>query len=135
MRALSGSSTAGEAAAASGASELLGPGAAVIAGATLLIHNVTDVLTENSRGREQLAAIESIVVVENARLIAMAEHTKNKRKSTEAKHEEGEARKGRDRGGEKGDKTRQDKGMWPRRPPGGKTPRGGWPPKPDSSAE
>ena len=35
------------------------------------------------------------------------EHTKNKRKSTEKKHQDGEARKQRDRGNEKGDKRRK----------------------------
>jgi hypothetical protein len=41
------------------------------------------------------------------------EHTKNKRPSARPKHEEGQSRKKRDRGGEKGDKNRR----WPRNPP------------------
>jgi RHS repeat-associated protein len=54
----------------------------------------------------------------------MAGHRK-KRPSTEGKHEEADARRGQDYGGEKGDASRRP----PRRPPGGKTPPGGWPPK------
>lgn len=54
-------------------------------------------------------------------------HKKGARPSTEEKHEGGASRRKRDAGGEKGDKARQDKGMWPRRrPPGHKGP---WPPK------
>lgn len=54
--------------------------------------------------------------------IAVAdEHTKNKRPSTQEKHEKGKARKGVDRGGEKGDERRRPprirpknwKGPWP----------------------
>ena len=52
-------------------------------------------------------------------------HTKGKRPSTQGKHEEGQARKGKDAGGEKGDDRRRP----PRKPPNGKTPKGGWPPK------
>jgi len=51
------------------------------------------------------------------------EHTKGARPSTEGKHQEGEARKGQDYGGEKGDANRQP----PRRPPPGH--KGPWPPK------
>ena len=58
------------------------------------------------------------------------EHTKDARPSTKGKHEKGRARNKRDKGGEKGDKRRQAKGMFPRKPPGGITPKGGWPPKP-----
>jgi len=58
-----------------------------------------------------------------------AEHTSGARPSTAGDHEKGQARKGRDHGGEKGDAARQKNGMWPRKPPGGKTPKGGWPPK------
>ena len=58
-----------------------------------------------------------------------SEHTKNPRPSTKEEHEKGEKRKKRDAGGEKGDEARKKKGMWPRRPPGGKQPKGGWPPK------
>lgn len=36
-----------------------------------------------------------------------SEHRKNARKSTENKHEKGQARKGKDRGGEKGDVRRK----------------------------
>jgi hypothetical protein len=59
----------------------------------------------------------------------MAAHNTGGRESTREDHEKGEARAKRDQGGEKGDKARRDKGMWPRRPPGGKQPKGGWPPK------
>src|ERR1051326_7921852 len=55
---------------------------------------------------------------------AQMAHKKGARPSTEQKHQEGEARAKRDRGGEKGDKRRQEKGMHPRRPPGGKQPKG-----------
>jgi RHS repeat-associated protein len=58
-------------------------------------------------------------------------HRKGKRKSTKKKHQEGSARKKRDYGGEKGDAVRRP----PRRPPGGKTPKGGWPPKPPKPPE
>jgi len=51
------------------------------------------------------------------------EHTKNARKSTQQKHEDGAARKLRDRGGEKGDDARDP----PRRRPKGY--RGPWPPR------
>jgi RHS repeat-associated protein len=52
-----------------------------------------------------------------------AEHTKGKRKSTKEDHEAGDARRGRDRGGEKGDARRRPprirpdkwKGPWPPR--------------------
>lgn len=53
----------------------------------------------------------------------LAEHTQNARPSTKAKHEKANARRDKDRGGEKGDKSRDA----PRnRPPGFKGP---WPPK------
>jgi RHS repeat-associated protein len=55
---------------------------------------------------------------------------KEGRPSTKGKHQKGRARNKRDKGGEKGDKRRQQKGMFQRRPPGGVTPKGGWPPKP-----
>jgi len=58
------------------------------------------------------------------------EHTKDARPSTKGKHEKGRARNKRDKGGEKGDKRRQANGMFPRKPPGGTNPKGGWPPKP-----
>ncbi|MDR2156024.1 MAG: RHS repeat-associated core domain-containing protein [Burkholderiaceae bacterium] len=55
-----------------------------------------------------------------------AEHTKNARPSTEQKHQEGQARKARDSGGEKADNRRRSpskrppgvKGPWPRIIPG-----------------
>jgi RHS repeat-associated protein len=53
-----------------------------------------------------------------------ADHTTNARPSTKEKHEEGEARKRKDRGGEKGDKKR----LPPRKRPKGH--KGPWPPKP-----
>ncbi|HKZ03093.1 MAG TPA: RHS repeat-associated core domain-containing protein, partial [Pyrinomonadaceae bacterium] len=58
-------------------------------------------------------------------------HRSRRRKSTEKKHQEGTARKKRDYGGEKGDVVRRP----PRRPPRGKTPKGGWPPKPTKPPE
>lgn len=58
-----------------------------------------------------------------------AEHTKGARPSTKGKHEQGQARKQRDRGGEKGDSSRAP----PRKaPPGHKEP---WPPKPPKPPE
>lgn len=51
-----------------------------------------------------------------------SEHTSGARESTRKKHEEGQARKQKDRGGEKGDKNRR----LPRNPPKGW--RGPWPP-------
>jgi RHS repeat-associated protein len=51
-------------------------------------------------------------------------HHKNARPSTEEDHQNGEARKKRDRGGEKGDDSRRE----PRNPP--KNHKGPWPPKP-----
>ncbi|WP_439568604.1 RHS repeat domain-containing protein [Sphingopyxis sp.] len=54
--------------------------------------------------------------------LAASEHKKGKRPSTKGKHEKGKARKGIDKGGEKGDKARRV----PRaRPPGWRAP---WPP-------
>jgi RHS repeat-associated protein len=59
---------------------------------------------------------------------AQAQHTKDARKSTEQKHQEGQTRGKRDaRLGEKGDKQREAKGMYPRKPPPGH--KGPWPPK------
>ena len=55
------------------------------------------------------------------------EHTKDARPSTEQKHEEGVARRQLDQGGEKGDETRRQKGMFPRKRPRGW--KGPWPPK------
>jgi hypothetical protein len=50
-----------------------------------------------------------------------AEHTKNARPSTQQKHQEAEARRARDAGGEKGDKNRRPPS---KKPPGFKGP---WP--------
>jgi len=55
---------------------------------------------------------------------AEKEHTKNKRPSTESKHDKGKARKQLDKGQEKGDKARRP----PRIRPGNKW-RGPWPPR------
>jgi len=52
-----------------------------------------------------------------------AAHKTGERESTREKHEAGEARKSRDRGGEKGDARRRP----PRKPPNGW--KGPWPPK------
>jgi hypothetical protein len=60
----------------------------------------------------------------------MAEH-KEARPSTEEDHQKGQKRKKRDaRGGEKGDKAREDKGMFPRKRPSDYPKKGSWPPKP-----
>ena len=55
-----------------------------------------------------------------------SEHTKNARPSTKGKHESGQARKQRDRGGEKADQA--GRRAPPRKPPPGH--KGPWPPKP-----
>ncbi len=52
-----------------------------------------------------------------------AEHTKGARPSTKGKHEEGQARRGRDRGGEKGDAGRRPPNVRP------KNWKGKWPPQ------
>jgi RHS repeat-associated protein len=60
----------------------------------------------------------------------MAEH-KEARPSTKEDHQQGQTRKKRDaRGGEKGDKAREDKGMFPRKRPSDYPKKGPWPPKP-----
>jgi uncharacterized protein RhaS with RHS repeats len=64
--------------------------------------------------------------IENS--MAATEHTKNARPSTKEKHEQGQARRDRDRGGEKGDARR---GPPRKRPPGHKGP---WPPKQSPAA-
>lgn len=51
------------------------------------------------------------------------EHTKNARPSTQHKHEQGQARKAQDAGGEKGDESRREHRKKP------KNWRGKWPPK------
>ena len=58
---------------------------------------------------------------------AKKENTKDARPSTEEKHEYGQARKRKDRGGEKGDKRR---GPPRKRPDGWKGP---WPPRPGTN--
>jgi len=55
--------------------------------------------------------------------VCYAEHTKNKRPSSKAKHQKGQNRKGKDAGGEKGDKKRN----YPRKRPNNW--KGPWPPK------
>jgi hypothetical protein len=61
----------------------------------------------------------------------MEEHTKGARPSTADDHQKGTTRKGRDaRGGEKRDKAREDKGMYPRKRPSDYPKKGPWPPKP-----
>ncbi len=54
-------------------------------------------------------------------------HRKGKRESNREKHECGDTRRQRDQGGEKGDKQRQEKGQYPRKPPFGW--KGPWPPR------
>lgn len=58
----------------------------------------------------------------------LAGHTKGTRPSTQGKHEAGDARRGMDQGGEKGDANRRCPS---KRPPGTKGP---WPPKPTPPA-
>jgi RHS repeat-associated protein len=69
VTAASGSTTAAGTAAGTAVADALGPGTVAIAAAWLCITNVANTLIENARGREQLAAVESIVAVENARLL------------------------------------------------------------------
>lgn len=57
-------------------------------------------------------------------------HNKDPRRSTKDDHQRGVSRKNRDRGGEKGDKAREKKGMFPRKRPSGYPKKGPWPPKP-----
>jgi len=59
--------------------------------------------------------------------IEVAEHRKNRRESNRETHEQGEARKKRDQGGEKADEMRRDKRV---RPKGHKGP---WPPAPKTT--
>jgi RHS repeat-associated protein len=115
----------GEAAGVLAELPLAAAGGAVVGGAAALIVNLTDVLVENYKGSEQQAAIESVVIVENNRILSMAKEHTQERPSTKDKHEEGQARRARDRGGEKGDARRRPprkrpdnwKGPWPP-PPG-----------------
>lgn len=51
-----------------------------------------------------MAAMSAAVCNENKK--EEAEHTKNKRPSTKEKHQKGQARKSKDKGGEKGDARR-----------------------------
>lgn len=75
----------------------------------LLDNEVTDYLeSEFSLGNDEI-------------LLAAEEHTKNRRPSNLSKHQKGTTRKGKDRGGERGDKKRRVprvkppkwKGPWP----------------------
>ena len=60
-----------------------------------------------------------------------ASHKKGARPSTQQKHEKGEARKQRDRGGERADPRRREHGFgWGKKP---KKQKGPWPPKPQKS--
>jgi RHS repeat-associated protein len=93
-------------------------GVAVIGGAMLLPEN----LDPGELTPAQQAAYAAQEKAED-------EHTTGSPSHLE-KHEKGRARNKRDKGGEKGDKRRQQKGMYQRRPPGGQNPKGGWPPKP-----
>jgi len=54
-------------------------------------------------------------------------HRKDARPSTKGKHQKGQGRKKKDKGGEKGDQRRQQNGMFPRKPPPGN--KGPWPPR------
>jgi len=58
---------------------------------------------------------------------AEKEHTSKPSPSKKGKHQKGRARNKRDKGGEKGDKTRQANGMWGKFPPNDW--KGSWPPK------
>jgi len=100
----------------------LGSAIGAVIGAGLgLISIVTDTLVENYKGEEQLAAIESVVIVENNRILSMAKEHTQERPSTKDQHEEGQARRARDRGGEQGDQRRNKGGrpIWPRTRPAG----------------
>lgn len=59
------------------------------------------------------------------------DHRKDARPSTKGKHQKGQARKKKDRGGEKGDARRQQNGMYGRKPPPGH--KGPWPPRDDNN--
>jgi RHS repeat-associated protein len=103
---------------------------------------IEDAYTQNKQGEIKRDATFSQVHAENAQKLAQQKknesttteqttsnpqdaHRKNRRPSTEQKHEEGTARKRIDRGREKGDKRRRPprkrppkwKGPWPPRPP------------------
>jgi hypothetical protein len=66
---------------------------------------------------------------DKAKPLESAEHVSGARPSTEGKHQEGQARKGRDAGGgEKGDSNRRPQRKRPVGPDG-KPVKGPWPPK------
>jgi RHS repeat-associated protein len=108
----------------------LGPlifaGSLVVGAAEQLINRTTDAFVANQNDQIKYDATMSVVTVENA-------HKNKARPSTTQDHEEGEARKQRDRGGEAGDARRNKggksivprvrpdkyKGPWP--PPGSST--------------
>jgi len=96
---------------------LIFAGSLVIYGAEQLITRTADAYIANQNDKATYEAMKSVVEVENA-------HKKDARPSTEPKHQEGEARKARDRGGEKGDARRRP----PRKPPDKW--KGPWPPPP-----
>jgi RHS repeat-associated protein len=62
-----------------------------------------------------------------------AEHKSNERESTRGPHEKGRRRSKMDKGKEKGDKRRREKGMFPRKRPNKY--QGAWPPKPPTPPE
>lgn len=104
----------------------LGPlifaGSLVVGAAEQLITRTADAYVANQNDQIKFDATMSVATVENA-------HKTGERKSTEQKHEEGEARKARDRGGEKADPKRRP----PRnrtKPQGGRQWKGPWPPPP-----
>lgn len=85
---------------------------------------------DNSAGDALAAALPPAKAFAAVKIMAKgAEHTKNARPSTQAKHQAGQARKQRDGGGEKGDAARRPPG---KRPPNHKGP---WPPKPKPKEE
>lgn len=77
---------------------------------------VDDVLAYSNEKYSQLSAAYELLMFAKS-------HRKGARSSTQGKHEKGQARKNRDRGGEKGD---EDRRVPRKRPPGHKGP---WPPK------
>jgi RHS repeat-associated protein len=64
---------------------------------------------------------------DQAPLLEMAGHRKNRTPSNRPKHEEGDARRGQDQGGEKADWANRGNRRPPRKPPSGH--KGPWPPK------
>jgi len=113
---------------------LFGAAGAVVVSAYFAITRTADAYVANKNDEAKLAAEESRTHADNqarqqqqqqtgAPAPTMEDHTKGARPSTQEKHQAGQARRKKDRGGEKADEGRRP----PRkRPPGWKGP---WPPK------